>query len=60
MDPWLHYGTLPCYLVYPYERKSNDSTAMLSNVGHRYKSSGWKPLVIGPLLSMGVLCGYFF
>jgi hypothetical protein len=32
-NPRLHYDTLPCYLVYPYESNSHDSMAMLSNSG---------------------------
>jgi hypothetical protein len=31
---------------------------MLSCVGYWYKMSGWNPLVIGPFLSMEVLCGF--
>ena len=34
-NPRLHYDTLPVYLVYPYEGKSHDSMAMLSNSGLR-------------------------
>jgi hypothetical protein len=49
--------TLTSYLVYPYERKNNDSMAMLSCVVYRYKTSGRKPLVIGLLLVMVILCG---
>jgi hypothetical protein len=48
---------LTCYLVYPYESNSNVNMAMLSNVGYRYKTIGRKPLTIGPLLMMVVLCG---
>jgi hypothetical protein len=32
-NPRLHYDTLHVYLVYPYESKSHDSMAMLSNLG---------------------------
>jgi hypothetical protein len=30
-NPRLHYDTLPCYLVYPYENKGHDRMAILSN-----------------------------
>jgi hypothetical protein len=30
---------------------------MLSCVGYQKKMSGWNPLVVGPFLSMDVLCG---
>jgi hypothetical protein len=31
---------------------------MLSCLVYRQKTSGWNPLVIGPFLSMEVLCGF--
>jgi hypothetical protein len=34
-NPRLHYDTLPVYLVYPYNIKSLDRMAMLSNSGLR-------------------------
>jgi hypothetical protein len=57
MEPRCIMTPLTCYLVYPYESNSNVNMAMLSNVGYRYKTIGRKPLTIGPLLMMVVLCG---